>query len=325
ASPLRTSKSIMVDKVEWIWEDGEWVRWDDSKIHILTHTLHYGLGVFEGIRCYAQAGGGGAVFRLKEHIDRLFESANMCLMHIPFTREQVSDACLEIVSRNGLTGGCYLRPIAYLGAGQMGLAADNDVKITIASWAWGAYLGEDGIKNGIRTKVSSFRRPKADSSLPKGKICGQYVMSILAKRDALADGYAEAIMLDTEGRVCEGTGENIFVVKNGRVATPPLGQALLGGITRSTVIELLEGRGLTVHEETISREQLYTADEIFLTGTAAEVTPVREIDRRTVGPGHPGELTKWVQTEYAAMVRGEREKYVSYCEKVPEAANRATA
>ncbi|MEO1173790.1 MAG: branched-chain amino acid transaminase [Myxococcota bacterium] len=315
----------MVDKVEWIWDDGEWRSWDDSTVHTLTHTLHYGLGVFEGIRCYAQTDGGAAVFRLREHIDRFFESAKMVLMDLRFSREEIVNACLEIVARNDLEGGCYLRPLAFLGAGQMGLAADNPVHVTIASWAWGAYLGDDGIKNGIPVKVSSFRRPRNDTSLPKGKISGQYVQSILAKRDALADGYAEAIMLDTDGRVCEGSGENIFVVKKGRVSTPPLGQALLAGITRETVIQLLEDRGITVHEESIARDQLYTADEVFFTGTAAEVTPVREIDRRPVGPGHPGEITKWVQGEYAALVRGEREKYAHFCERVVPATAQAAS
>ncbi len=306
----------MVEKVDWIWDHGEYVPWDESTVHTLTHTLHYGLGVFEGIRCYAQRDGGAAVFRLREHIARLYESAGMCLMEIPFSQQQLVEVCLDLVKRNGLEAGCYLRPIAFLSAGQMGLAASNDVRVTIASWAWGAYLGEDGVKNGIRTRVSSFRRPKADTSLPKGKICGQYVMSILAKREALADGYSEALMLDTEGRVCEGTGENLFLVKGGRISTPPLGQAILAGITRATVIEMLESQGRTVHEETITREQLYTADEIFLCGTAAEVTPVREVDRREIGTGKPGEITKWVQQEYAAAVRGEREQWVHYCERV---------
>lgn len=306
----------MVAKVEWIWNDGEWSRWDDSTVHTLTHTLHYGLGVFEGIRCYAQTGGGAAVFRLREHIDRLYESAQICLMQIPFPRDELAQVCRELVQRNGLEEGCYLRPIAYLGAGQMGLAASNEVRVSIAAWKWGAYLGEEGIKNGIRVKVSSFRRPRSDASLPKGKICGQYVMSILAKRDAMADGYDEALMLDTEGRVCEGSGENIFVVKDGVVTTPPLGQALLAGITRATVIDLLAARGMTVHEASIARDQLYCADEVFLTGTAAEVTPVREIDRRQVGKGTPGQVTRLVQDDYAKLVRGDGERSGDFCDRV---------
>lgn len=297
----------MVDKVDWIWSDGEWQRWDDANVHILTHALHYGLGAFEGIRCYAQSGGGGGggIFRLREHIDRLYASMHMCMFEIPYSRDEIIEACRQVVARNKLASGCYLRPISFLGSGQMGLAADNPVRTSIIAWRWGAYLGDDGIENGIRCRISSYRRPKGDTALPKGKICGQYVTGILAKREALLDGYDEAIMMDTTGLICEGSGENIFVCKDGVVTTPSLDQALLGGITRNSVLHLLRDADYPIREAGISRDDLYIADEVFFTGTAAEVTPVREIDRRTIGTGKPGPITKAMQKRYSAVVRGE--------------------
>lgn len=293
----------MVDKLSKIWLDGKLVPWDEANVHILTHTLHYGLGVFEGIRCYAQPGGKGAVFRLQEHVDRLFESAHIVTMPIPFTREEVTQACLETIRANGVAE-CYLRPLAFLGDGAMGLGAVNPTRLSIIVWKWGAYLGDEGLKQGIRAKISSFSRGGVNATMSKGKIVGQYVNSILAKREALIAGYQEGIMLDPNGYVAEASGENIFVVRKGRVFTPPLGSSILGGITRDTVIELLEGLGLEVVERLISRDELYIADEVFMCGTAAEITPVREIDNRTIGAGSRGPVTQRIQERYFEVVRG---------------------
>ncbi len=295
----------MVDKVEKIWFDGELVNWDDAKVHVLTHTLHYGLGVFEGIRCYKLADGRSAVFRLEEHVDRLFESAHICTMKIEQSREQVFAACLDTIRANGLDE-CYLRPLAFLGSGAMGLGAtENRVHLTIVAWRWGAYLGDEGIKRGIRAKVSSFARPSVNSVMAKGKIVGHYVNSILAKREVMAAGYQEAIMLDPQGYVAEASGENLFVVKKGVIYTPALGASILGGITRDTVMALCDELGLRVVERPITRDELYIADEVFMCGTAAEITPVREIDDRQIGIGARGPVTERVQKRYFEVVRGE--------------------
>jgi branched-chain amino acid aminotransferase len=295
----------MVDKVEKIWFDGELVNWDDAKVHVLTHTLHYGLGVFEGIRCYKLADGRSAVFRLEEHVDRLFESAHICTMKIEQPREQVFAACLDTIRANGLDE-CYLRPLAFLGSGAMGLGAtENRVHLTIVAWRWGAYLGDEGIKRGIRAKVSSFARPSVNAVMAKGKIVGHYVNSILAKREVMAAGYQEAIMLDPQGYVAEASGENLFVVKKGVIYTPALGASILGGITRDTVMALCDELGLRVVERPLTRDELYIADEVFMCGTAAEITPVREIDDRQIGIGARGPVTERVQKRYFEVVRGE--------------------
>jgi len=295
----------MVDKVEKIWFDGALVNWDDAQIHVLAHTLHYGLGVFEGIRCYKLANGKSAIFRLQEHVDRLFESAHICTMKLEQTREEVAAACLETVRVNKLAE-CYLRPLAFLGAGAMGLGAtENRTHLTVVAWKWGAYLGDEGIKKGIRAKVSSFTRPGINSVMAKGKIVGHYVNSILAKREVMAAGYQEAIMLDTQGCVAEASGENVFMVKKGVIYTPPQGSSILGGITRDTVIQLCEELGIKLVERAITRDELYIADEVFMCGTAAEITPVREIDDRTIGIGSRGPVTERVQKRYFEVVRGE--------------------
>lgn len=295
----------MVDKVEKIWFDGELVNWDDAKVHVLTHTLHYGLGVFEGIRCYKLASGKSAIFRLREHIERLFESAHICTMKLEQTPEQVMAACIETVRANKLEE-CYLRPLAFLGAGAMGLGAtENRTHLTVVVWKWGAYLGDEGIRRGIRAKVSSFTRPGVNSVMAKGKIVGHYVNSILAKREVMAAGYQEAIMLDGQGYVAEASGENLFMVKKGVVYTPALGASILGGITRDSVITLCDELGIKVVERSITRDELYIADEIFMCGTAAEITPVREIDDRQIGIGARGPLTERIQKRYFEAVRGE--------------------
>lgn len=294
----------MVDKLEKIWMDGKLVPWDEARVHVLTHTLHYGLGVFEGIRCYKLADGRSGIFRLREHIQRLAESAHIVTLPLPYSVEELSKACAETVRANGLDE-CYLRPLVFMGDGPMGLGAlANPTRVAIITWRWGAYLGEDGLRKGIRAKVSSFSRVGVNSLMAKGKVVGHYVNSILAKREVMKAGYDEAIMLDPQGYVSEATGENIFVVKNGRVSTPPLGASILGGITRDTILTLLREMGIEVTERTIARDELYVADEVFMCGTAAEVTPVREIDDRKTGIGERGPITKRVQDRYFQVVRG---------------------
>jgi branched-chain amino acid aminotransferase len=299
----------MVDKVEKIWLDGAFVNWDDAKVHVLTHTLHYGLGVFEGIRCYKLTSGKSAVFRLREHIERLFDSAQICTMKLEQTPAEVVQACLETVRVNKLEE-CYLRPLAFLGAGAMGLGAtENRTHLTIVAWKWGAYLGDEGLNKGIRAKVSSFARPSVNAVMAKGKIVGHYVNSILAKREVNAAGYQEAIMLDPQGYVCEASGENIFVVKRGVVFTPALGAAILSGITRDSVVTLCKELGLSVVERPVTRDELYIADEIFMCGTAAELTPVREVDDRKIGSGTRGPITEKVQKRFFEVVRGDGKAY----------------
>jgi branched-chain amino acid aminotransferase len=275
---------------------------------VLTHTLHYGLGVFEGIRCYQTADQRSAVFRLGDHLRRLYDSAHINLMKIPFERARIEQACLETLRRNHLPAG-YLRPIVFIGDGEMGLnPGGNAIRVAIIAWAWGKYLGEEGVERGIRAKISSFSRHFVNAKMTKGKTCGDYVNSILAKREALLDGYDEAILLDTQGLVSEASGENIFVVRDGVIATPTL-HSVLNGITRATVIELARDKGIPVEERAITRDELYTADEVFLTGTAAEVTPVREIDRRAIGVGVRGPIAATLQKAFFDVVSGREAKY----------------
>lgn len=290
---------------EVIWMDGEFVPYDQAQVHVLSHTLHYGLGVFEGIRAYKQtATGQGGVFHLDEHLTRLYDSAKMCLMEIPYSQDALRAACLETLHRNGLKE-AYIRPLVHLGHGAMGLGArGNTVHVTIAVWEWGAYLGADGMNNGIRCATSSFTRHHVNANMQRAKVVGHYVNSIMAKYEANDNGFDEAIMLDQNGLVAEGTGENLFVMRHNLVKTPAITN-ILGGITRKTAIHILREEGLEVVESQFGRDALYVADEVFLTGTAAEVTPVREVDHRTVGPGHPGPITKKVQQTYLAGVRGE--------------------
>jgi branched-chain amino acid aminotransferase len=296
---------------EKIWMDGELVPWDAATVHVLTHTLHYGLGVFEGIRCYRTEDGRSAVFRLPEHVERLYESAHINLMEVPFDRETLTQAILATVRANHLTEG-YIRPLVYVGAGAMGLnPGNNPVRAAIAAWPWGKYLGDEGMEQGIRATVSSFSRHYVNAKMTKGKTCGDYVNSILAKREALLDGYDEAIMLDSAGLVSEASGENVFVVRGGELRTPPL-QSVLEGITRESVIELARDKGIPVRETALTRDDLYVADEVFLTGTAAEVTPIREIDHRTIGSGRRGPLAKALQDAFFAVVEGRDPKHEAW-------------
>ncbi len=293
----------MLQPSEKIWVDGALVNWADASVHVLTHSLHYGLAVFEGIRCY-QGRKGSALFRLQEHVDRLFESAHIAMMEIPYDKKQVADAVIETVRVNKLEA-CYIRPLAYIGYGAMGLyPGDNPIHLAIAAWRWGTYLGEEGLTKGIRVKVSSFTRHHVNVSMTRAKISGNYVNSILAKREVKLDGYDEAIMLDPDGLVAEGTGENIFIVRKGQIKTPPL-TSILEGITRHSVMQLACERNMPVIEERFTRDALYVADEVFLTGTAAELTPVREIDGRRVGRGTPGPVTTDLQDAFFKVVRGE--------------------
>ena len=294
----------MVEKLQQIWVDGELVPWDDAQVHVLTHSLHYGLGAFEGIRCYKRADGKSYIFRLREHIDRLFDTCKMVLLQPKFTREQIMRACADTLKANGLEEG-YLRPVVFLGEGAMGIyAPNNPVRSSVIAWKWGAYLGEEALKNGIRCKISSFARHHINVSLAKAKMMGQYTNSVLAKREAKFGGYDEAILLDTHGYVSEGSGENIFIVKNGKLITPDLSSSILEGITRATVMTLAGELGLTAQESRITRDQLWLADEVFLTGTAAEITPVREVDNRPIGEGSVGPVTKKIQAKFFDIVRG---------------------
>jgi len=291
-------------KVDKIWLDGALVPWDDAKVHVLTHTLHYGLGVFEGIRCYKHADGRSAIFRLQEHIQRLFDSAKIALIPMPWSIDEVNKACVEIIRANNLEA-CYLRPIAFMGDGTMGLGArDNPTRLAIAAWEWGAYLGEEGLRKGIRAKISSYCRASVNTLMSKGKIVGHYVNSILAKREAMAAGYDEGILLDSQGYVSEASGENIFLVKNGTVITPPFGMSILGGITRDTLLQVCADLQIPVEQRLMSRDELYIADEVFLCGTAAEVTPIREVDDRTVGRGERGPLTQKIQGAFFEIANG---------------------
>ncbi len=287
-----------------IWLDGELVDYDEAKVHVLTHTLHYGLGAFEGIRCYLQSDGQPAVFRLDAHIRRLLETCQITTIDPPFDQDRLEKACLETIRANELDD-CYIRPVVFLGHGEMGLGAtSNDVRVAIMTWPWGAYLGDEGLEHGIRAKVASFNRHHVNSSMVKGKINGQYVNSILAKREVMKSGYDEAIMVDTEGYISEASGENIFVVRDGEIFTTPMGSSILSGITRDTVVTLAEERGHEIIEQRFTRDFLYVADEIFMTGTAAEVTPVREVDDRTIGDGRPGPVTTSLQNAYFDAVKG---------------------
>jgi branched-chain amino acid aminotransferase len=300
----------MLQATDKIWMDGTLVPWNDAKVHVLTHTFHYGTGVFEGIRCY-KTDSGSAVFRLKEHVDRLFASAHICQMDIPFTRGQITDAILETIRVNRIDA-CYIRPLAYIGYGAMGIfPKDNPVNVMIAVWPWGSYLGEEGLRNGIRVKISSFTRPHINATMVRSKTVANYANSLLAKREALKDGYDEAMLLDTDGYIAEGSGENVFIVRNGRIKTPPL-TAILEGITRETIMQLARERGIPLVEERFTRDELYIADEAFFTGTAAEITPIREADNRKIGAGKPGSVTTALQAAFFDIVQGRDGKHADW-------------
>jgi branched-chain amino acid aminotransferase len=298
-----------IKKVDTIWLDGSLVPWDQATDHLLSHTMHYGVGTFEGIRAYQRSDGRAVVFRLREHIERLLDSCTICTIDSAFTRDQLMAACVEVMKSNKMTA-CYLRPLIYLGYGALGLGSvESPVRTMVACYEWGAYLGDEGLKKGIKCMISGFTRANSNAVLNKGKICGQYVSSVLAKRMANKSGFDEALMLDPQGYVAEGTGENIFIVKHGVVRTPPSSSAILAGITRDTTIHLLREHGIEVREETIARDELYIADEVFLTGTAAEITPVRDIDHRKIGRGEAGPVTRRLQESFFSIVKGSDSKH----------------
>lgn len=310
-----SSTSASVLKADKIWLDGKFIKWDEGNVHLMTHALHYGLGVFEGIRAYKTHDGKLAVFRLREHVQRLLDSAHILLLKVPFSEDELFDACLNLLrqQKDLFANGAYLRPIAFMGDGAMGLGAVNPTRVAVTAWDWGTYLGDKGVRDGIRAKVSSYTRMHVNVNMVRGKITGQYVNSILAKREAVMAGYDEAILLDISGFVAEASGENIFMQnKNGVIKTPPLSSPILDGITRQTVLQLLRDSGREVSEVTFTRDAMYICNEIFFTGTAAEITPVREVDNRQIGTGKPGEITKWVQENYFKAVRGQTEKYKSW-------------
>ena len=302
---------------EKIWMDGELVDWADATVHVLTHTMHYGSGVFEGIRAYPTADG-VAIFRLRDHIERLFASAKVFLIDIPFTVDQLVEATRSLVRVNGLDDGCYIRPLVYLGYGEMGLnPLPCPVNVSIAAWPWGTYLGADGVANGVRCKVSSWRRHDPNAVPTAAKGTGMYVNSSLAKVEALRAGYDEAILLSPDGNVSECTGENIFIVRGDRLITPPSSDSgALEGITQKSVETIARDHGLEVVYEQIIRTDLYTAEEAFLTGTAAEVVPIRSVDDREVGSGKPGPVTQQLQQTYFATVRGEVDRYKDWLDHV---------
>jgi len=305
-----------VNQADLIWMNGDFVAWEDAKVHVLTHGLHYGTGVFEGVRCY-DTEIGPAVFRHQEHVDRLFKSASLYYMDLPFTQEQIRQATLDLIARNNMRS-CYIRPLVYRGYGTMGLfPLDAPVDVSIAVWEWGAYLGEEGKTNGVRAKVSSWRRLSPQSLIPAAKASGQYLNSVLAKIESHKAGYEEGILLDEHGHVCEGTGENIFVVRDGTIYTPPSTSSILDGISRKTAVQLAGDLGVDVVERHISRAELYLADEIFLTGTAAELVPVREVDDHKVGTGQPGEVTRAVQGKFEDVLHGRDERYREWLDPVP--------
>jgi branched-chain amino acid aminotransferase len=303
----------MIEPTQQIWMDGTLVPWDEAKVHVLTHSLHYGSGVFEGIRAY-ETKKGPAVFRLTDHIARLYRSAKIFTIEIPYTPEELIEATKETVRASGLPA-CYIRPLVYLGYGEMGLnPLLSPVNVSIAVWPWGAYLGDEGVQHGVRMKISSWRRHDPNIIPPAAKGTGQYINSQLAKVEAIKAGYDEAIMLNPQGYVAEATGENIFIVRDGDVITPPLAAGALVGITRDSVLTIARDLGIAVHEAELVRTDLYTADEVFLCGTAAEITPVREIDDRTIG--EPGPVTKKVQEIFQSAVHGDLEQYSSWLEHV---------
>ena len=297
----------MADRDGWIWMDGKLVPWRDANTHVLTHSLHYGLAVFEGVRAYKTAQG-PAIFRLQDHTKRLFNSAKIFMMDIPFSQEEINEAQREVIRANGLESG-YLRPLAYYGSEKMGVSPKGaQVHVAIAAWPWGAYLGEEGLAKGIRVKTSSYARHHINVSMVRSKTAGHYVNSILANMEATRDGYDEALLLDTQGFVAEGAGENLFIVRDGKLIEPEMVSGL-SGITRATVIELARELGYEVESRPMTRDDVYLADEAFFTGTAAEVTPIREVDGRVLGAGCRGPLTEKIQTLFFDVVNGRNPKY----------------
>jgi branched-chain amino acid aminotransferase len=317
-----------VDPTDLIWMNGDFVAWEDAKVHVLTHGLHYGTGVFDSMRCYEtdlDSTHPPAVFRNAEHLERLLRSAELYYMPVPYSVEQLRAATLELVARNGLSS-CYIRPIVNRGYGQMGLnPLDAPVDVTIACWEWGSYLGEEGKRNGVRAKVSSWRRISPDSLIPHAKASGQYLNSVLAKVESVKAGYEEAILLDDHGHVCEGTGENIYIVSDGEIATPGQHNSILDGITRRSLIQIAQDLGYKVVERNVARAEMYLAEEVFMSGTAAELVPVREIDDHQIGTGRPGEVTRVLQDAFDAAIHGRSERYREWLDVVrPDALDTPT-
>ena len=297
-----------------IWLNGEFVAWEDAKVHVLTHALHYGTGVFEGIRAY-ETPNGTAIFRNQDHLERLEKSAKLYYMELPFSKEQLREVTHELIARNGFKS-CYIRPLVWRGYGPMGLnPLDNPVEAMIAVWEWGAYLGEEGKRNGVRARTSSYRRISSESLIPHSKASGQYLNSVLAKIESVKAGYEEGILLDDKGYVCEGTGENVFVIKDGKIHTPGQADAILDGINRKSCIQIARDLGYEVIERNIARAELALADEVFLTGTAAELTPMREIDDIEIGP--PGPITREIQSVFEGALCGREARYADWLDIVP--------
>jgi branched-chain amino acid aminotransferase len=304
-----------VEKSEWIWMNGELVPWDNANVHVLSHGLHYGTGVFEGIRAY-ETDRGTAIFRHREHLERLVRSAQFYYMELPYSVDELRDTTHELIRRNGLKS-CYIRPLAFRGYGEMGLYAQSaPIDVIVAVWPWGAYLGEEGKRSGIRCKVSSWRGISADSLIPHAKASGQYLNSILAKTESANAGYDEAILLDVHGNVSEGSGENVFIVRDGVLSTPGHTNSILDGITRRSVIQIAADLGYPVEERDIARAELFLADEVFLTGTAAELVPVREVDDHDIG--RPGEITRVIQAKYEDALHGRAPEYLEWLDVVEQ-------
>jgi branched-chain amino acid aminotransferase len=305
----------MADRDGFIWKDGKLVPWREATTHVLTHTLHYGMGVFEGVRAYKQPDGSAAIFRLQDHTRRLLDSAKIFMMDIPYSEAELNDAQRETVRANKLDS-CYLRPLAFYGSEKMGVAArGNTVHVAIAAWPWGAYLGEEGLTRGIRVKTSSFQRHHVNVTMCRAKASGNYVNSILANQEATMNGYDEALLLDVSGYVAEGAGENLFIIKDGILIEPEVTSGLMG-ITRRTVIKLAEDLGIPFHSRLMTRDDVYLADEAFFTGTAAEVTPIRELDDRPIGSGTRGPITERLQSAFFDVINGRNAKYANWLTKV---------
>jgi branched-chain amino acid aminotransferase len=305
-----------VKTADLIWLNGEFVAWEDAKVHVLTHALHYGTGVFEGIRAYETDRGTG-IFRHQDHLDRLEKSCSLYYMELPFSKEQIREATHELIGRSGFKS-CYIRPLVWRGYGPMGLnPLENPVEAMVAVWEWGAYLGEEGKRNGVRARVSSYRRISSDSLIPHAKACGQYLNSVLAKIESLKAGYEEGILLDDLGHVCEGTGENVFVINDGVIYTPPQAASILDGINRKSCMQIARDLGYDVVERDLARAELALADEVFLTGTAAELTPLREIDDIEIGP--PGPITREIQATFDDALHGRDPRYADWLDLVPVA------
>jgi branched-chain amino acid aminotransferase len=304
-----------MEKSDWIWMNGEFVAWEDAQVHVLSHGLHYGTGVFEGIRCY-ETERGPAIFRNREHLERLARSADLFYLPLSYTTAELREATHELIARNGLQS-CYIRPLAFRGYGEMGLYAQSaQVDVVIAVWPWGTYLGDEGKRNGVRAKVSSWRRISPAGLIPHAKACGQYLNSILAKTEAAQSGYEEAILLDERGMVCEGSGENVFCVRDGQLVTPGHTASILDGISRRSVIQIAADLGYPVVERDIARAELYLAEEVFVCGTAAELVPVREIDDHHLG--QPGEVTKLIQAKFEDALHGRAAEYAEWLDLVEQ-------